>query len=159
MMKTDDIYFESIRPYIDSEVQEVVAHLVQQEEVQGILHHFYGDISREQLDKMVERSTSIYNFKETFLKPVIEAILKDSTFSLTISGKSKLVKRGEEKQLFISNHRDIILDSAFLNYLLYSSGLGFPRIAIGDNLLISEWIRVVVRLADAFIVKRSPSMR
>lgn len=159
MMKTDDIYFESIRPYIDSEVQEVAAHLVQQEEVQNILRHFFGDISSEQLDKMVERSTSIYNFKETFLKPVIEAILKDSTFSLTISGKSKLVKRGEEKQLFISNHRDIILDSAFLNYLLYSSGLGFPRIAIGDNLLISEWIRVVVRLADAFIVKRSPSMR
>lgn len=159
MLKTDDIYFDSIRPYIDSEVQEAATNLLRQEEIQGILHHFFGTISEEQLEKMLEQATSIARFKEIFLKPIIEQITKASTFSLTISGKSKLAKRGDEKQLFISNHRDIILDSAFLNYLLYSSGLGFPRIAIGDNLLISEWIRMVVRLADAFIVKRSPSMR
>lgn len=159
LRKTDDAYYDSIRPYIDSEVEGVLRHLLQVEEIKGVIAHFFGEVSPEQLKAMVAGSTSIGTFKATFMKPVVERVIKESTFSLTISGKSKLAEAGDKKYLFISNHRDIILDSAFLNYLLYTSGLGFVRIAIGDNLLISEWIRAVVRLSDAFIVKRSPSMR
>lgn len=157
--KTDDPYFDSIRPYIDSEVQDALKALMQQEEIKGVIQHYFGVLSPEELEAMIARSTSITGFKATFMKPVVDQILKASTFSLTISGKSKIAKAGDKKFLFISNHRDIILDSAFLNYLLYTADLGFVRIAIGDNLLITDWIRAVVRLADAFIVKRSPSMR
>ena len=61
---------------------------------------------------------------------------------------------------FISNHRDIVLDSAFLSILLIANG--FPttvEIAIGDNLLIRPWIRTLVRINKSFIVQRSASIR
>lgn len=159
LISTSDAYFESIRPYLDSEVQEATQKLVQEEEIKKILHRMFGDMGGNQLSALISECQSVASFKVTMAKPVIEHIIKNSTFSLTMSGKSKLDRSGAEKYLFISNHRDIILDSAFLNYLCIEAGLTLPRIAIGDNLLITDWIRSVVRLCDAFIVKRRPSMR
>lgn len=159
LISTEDAYFESIRPYLDSEVQEAVQQIIKEETILAVAHEVWGDISEGQLGAMAAECKSIKDFKVKMAKPIIDYILKHSTFSLTMSGKSKLDRSGGEKYLFISNHRDIILDSAFLNYLSIEAGLPLPRIAIGDNLLITEWIRAVVRLSDAFIVKRKPSMR
>ncbi|MDO5017471.1 MAG: 1-acyl-sn-glycerol-3-phosphate acyltransferase [Porphyromonas sp.] len=159
LLSTKDSYYDSIRPYIDSEVQEVLPELLEQPEVRGLMNHFFGGISEDQLRQMVQASDSIANFKKIFLKPVVEKIIESSAFSLSISGKRKLDRSGKEKYLFISNHRDIILDSGCLNYLMIEADMPMPRIAIGDNLLIKDWIYKLVRLADAFIVKRKPSMR
>lgn len=159
LLKTSDPYFESIRPYLDQEVQGVLEQLLGDEQTRKTLEQLTGVIPDPVLHKMMAEATSIASFKVIFMKPIVEKILKASTFSLTISGKSKLDRSGKEKYLFISNHRDIILDSAFLNYLCIEAQLPLPRIAIGDNLLITQWIRDIVRLSDAFIVKRKPSMR
>ncbi|HHT30683.1 1-acyl-sn-glycerol-3-phosphate acyltransferase, partial [Petrimonas mucosa] len=61
--------------------------------------------------------------------------------------------------LYISNHRDIVLDAAFLNILLFDRGTDTCEIAIGDNLLIYRWITDLVRLNKSFIVKRGVSVR
>ena len=61
--------------------------------------------------------------------------------------------------IFISNHRDIILDSAFLNTHLIAANVPLTEIAIGDNLLIFEWIRKLVRLNRSFIVERNLPVR
>lgn len=159
LLKTSDPYFESIRPYLDQEVQGVLEQLLGDEQTRKTLEQLTGVIPDPVLHKMMAEATSIASFKVIFMKPIVEKILKASTFSLSISGKSKLDRSGKEKYLFISNHRDIILDSAFLNYLCIEAQLPLPRIAIGDNLLITQWIRDIVRLSDAFIVKRKPSMR
>lgn len=157
--QTSDPYFEEIRPYLDGEVQEELWELLTSEEVQGIVQHFFGELGEEQLRKMVRHAESVADFKKTFMAPVAHKIREASTESLTISGCSHLDRSGEEKYLFISNHRDIILDSAFLNLMMLQQDLSLPRIAIGDNLLITPWIKALVRLAGAFIVKRKPSMR
>lgn len=158
-ISTSDPYFDSIRPHIDSEVNAVLATTLQEETLQAVIHAVFGNISQDEIGGMANACHTICDFKIGIVKPILDYILKHSAFSLTMSGKSKLDKGGAEKYLFISNHRDIILDSAFLNYLFIEAGMPLPRIAIGDNLLIKEWIRNVVRLCDAFIVKRSPSMR
>lgn len=159
LLHTSDEYFEPIRPYIDEEVNAAIQSIIRLEEVQGIIHSFFGDISKGQLDQMVDEARSVYDFKRLFLAPVAGSIRERSTFSLSMSGKSHLDRSGAEKYLFISNHRDIILDSAFLNLLCLENGFSLPRIAIGDNLLLTEWIHKIVRLADAFIVKRSLPIR
>ncbi|MDD7437997.1 MAG: 1-acyl-sn-glycerol-3-phosphate acyltransferase [Bacteroidales bacterium] len=159
LINTGDAYFESIRPYLDSEVQEGVQSIMKEEMLVKIMKQVYGEINEEQLKAIVAQCHTIFDFKVKMVKPVLDYLLKHTTFSLTMSGKSKMDRSGAEKYLFISNHRDIILDSAFLNYLCIEAGLPLPRIAIGDNLLITDWIRAVVRLCDAFIVKRHPSMR
>jgi 1-acyl-sn-glycerol-3-phosphate acyltransferase len=83
-------------------------------------------------------------------------IAKMTTFSLTISGRSRVPK--DIPCTFISNHRDIVLDAAFLNALLLDIGHGMTRVAIGDNLLIHPWIDTIVRLNNCFIVKRDISV-
>ncbi len=159
ILRTDDSYFDSIRPYLDSEVDSILPALIQDKTVRGILTKVFGNIPDTELDNMIKATHSIETFKTKFMVPVVGKVIHDTTFSLTWSGKSKLDRTGKIKYLFISNHRDITLDSAFLNYLCVEAGLPIPRIAIGDNLLIQPWIRDVVRLSDAFIVRRHPSMR
>jgi len=61
--------------------------------------------------------------------------------------------------LFISNHRDIILDAGFLNYLIFSKGMNTTQIAIGDNLLLYPWIEHAVKLNRAFVIKRGLAPR
>ena len=85
-------------------------------------------------------------------------VAKATTFSLTISGRSRLPK-DKAPCTFISNHRDIALDASFLNVMLYDVGYGMTQVAIGDNLLIRSWIETVVRLNNSFIVKRNIPVR
>lgn len=157
--KTSDDYFADIRPLLDSEVQNQLRELVRVPEVQRVIKNYLGQISEQELASQINSIQSINEFKAKLLQPVVAVIQKRSTFSLTSSGKSNLDRSGKEKYLFISNHRDIILDSAFLNILMLEVGMGLPRIAIGDNLLLAPWIRTLVRMAGAFIVKRKPSIR
>lgn len=159
LLSTTDEYFESIRPFLDQEVKPALRSIIEEEEVQQIIRRFFGELSKEEMLQMADDVQGVYDFKENFLAPVAQSIRDKSTFSLTISGKSKLDRSGAEKYLFISNHRDIILDSAFLNLLCLENGMSMPRIAIGDNLLLTDWIYKIVRLADAFIVKRSLPIR
>ena len=85
-------------------------------------------------------------------------VANKTTFSLTISGRSRLPK-DKQPCTFISNHRDIVLDASFLNVMLYDVGYGMTQVAIGDNLMIRPWIETLVRLNNSFIVKRGVSVR
>lgn len=159
LLKTSDEYFADIRPLLDEEVQSALEILIQQPEIQMIVKEILGKSSKEELREIVAVSTSVNEFKRHVMAPAADTIRQKSTFSLTSSGKSYLDRTGREKYLFISNHRDIILDSAFLNLLMLEAGLSLPRIAIGDNLLIMPWIKTLVRMSGSFIVKRKPSIR
>lgn len=156
---TSDDYFESIRPALDSEVPELLSRLLSDPEVQPIIDKITPDLSRDERQSLLGSIKGVTDFKLNIVKRVLSKLAEETTFSVTSSGKSNLDLSGETKYLFISNHRDIILDSALLNLECAHSGLPLPRIAIGDNLLLRPWIHTVVRLCDAFIVKRKPSIR
>ena len=97
-------------------------------------------------------------FKSTLAYDAVMTVAKNTTFSLTISGRSRLPK-DKAACTFISNHRDIVLDASFLNVMLYDVGYGMTQVAIGDYLLIRPWIETLVRLNNSFIVKRGVSVR
>jgi len=84
---------------------------------------------------------------------VEELILIRSVESLTSSGLENLDQN--TSYLFISNHRDIILDSTLMNYLILKNGMNATEIAIGDNLLIEKWIEYIVKLNRSFVVRRN----
>jgi hypothetical protein len=87
------------------------------------------------------------------MKPIVKYILRKCSNGATFEHQN--ITAGEERYTFMSNHRDIVLDSAFLDYLLHINK--FPttcEIAIGDNLLIYPWIEKVVKLNKAFTVRR-----
>lgn len=153
----DERYFEEIRPFYDSEVPEVVERLLQDPEASKLLSYLLGDRLDEA--KHQTKCATVSAVKSGVIAPLLKELLSKTSFSYTSSGKSTLDKTGKEKYTFVSNHRDIILDSAILNLVLLEAGMPMPEIAIGDNLLLKPWIRDAVRLSGAFIVKRSPSVR
>lgn len=149
------INFDDIRPFNDSEVDEHLHLLLGDNHFQHILTYMFKDQAR--IDQVRLLLANIHTVKDLQLKfvhqLVNDLILKRSTDGLTSSGLQKLDKN--TSYLFISNHRDIVLDSAILNYLIVLEGMNTTQIAIGNNLLIEKWIEYAVKLNRAFVVRRN----
>lgn len=149
------INFDDIRPFDDSEVNHYLGLLLQDESFQHILQFSFKDQAK--IDQIKALLSHVYTIKDLQLKFVYQMvedlILKKSTDGLTSSGLDKLDKNAS--YLFISNHRDIILDSALMNYLIVLEGMNTTEIAIGNNLLIEKWIEYTVKLNRAFVVRRN----
>ena len=149
--------FDDIRPYNNDEVMGAIERLSSSEGLQNALRFIIPDLDWEQFVGTMRMCKTKEQFKAIFAYNAVMEIAKKTTFSLTISGRSRIPEN--KSCTFISNHRDIILDAAFLNALLFDIGHGMTQIAIGDNLLIHPWIDTIVRLSNCFIVKRDISAR
>lgn len=150
--------FEDIRPLNQDEVQAAIEELLASEEFRYALRYVKPDLDWDQLSAAMRACKTKEQFKSTLAYDAVMTVAKKTTFSLTISGRSRLPE-GKPACTFISNHRDIVLDASFLNVMLYDVGYGMTQVAIGDNLLIRPWIKTFVRLNNSFIVKRGVSVR
>lgn len=149
--------YDSIRPYLDEEVPAVVAQLIDQPELRHVLSAL---LSKEETTALIQQLKGIHSvddFKQHISYPLVVQLAKRTTFSVSLSGASRL--GGDLPTTFITNHRDIILDSAFLNLVMRERNYLMPRIAIGDNLFGRPWIEAVVKLNDSFVVRRSLPIR
>lgn len=149
------INFDDIRPFNDSEVDKYIQLLLNEPRFQHILKFIFKE--KEKIEHAQVALAHIHTIKDLQYKFVYqlinELILKRSTDGLTSSGLENLDK--SKSYLFISNHRDIILDSAILNFLIVLEGMNTTEIAIGNNLLIENWIEYAVKLNRAFVVRRN----
>jgi 1-acyl-sn-glycerol-3-phosphate acyltransferase len=152
----ESINFDDIRPLNNDEVSAAIEELVASEKLRNALSYIMPDLDWDAFVETMRLCKTKEEFKATFSYNAVMTIAKLSTFSLTISGRSRLPHNA---CTFISNHRDIILDAAFLNVLLSDIGHGMTQIAIGDNLLIHPWINTIIRLNNCFIVKRNIPVR
>ena len=150
--------FDDIRPLNNNEVKDAIESLIANEEFKRALRYIKPDLDWEEFSAAMRTCQTKEEFKATFGYDAVITVAKKTTFSLTISGRSRLPK-DKAACTFISNHRDIVLDASFLNLMLYDVGYGMTQIAIGDNLLIRPWIETLVRLSNSFIVKRGVSVR
>jgi len=157
MKKNSDSYnFDDIRPVIDSEVSDTIEELIACEGLEEALRYVIPALDWEALKAKLRLCKTKAQFKSSISYDLVMTVVKLSTHSLTISGGERI---SNHACMFMSNHRDIVLDAAFLNVLLYDIGHGMTQIAIGDNLLIYPWIKPVFRLNNSFFVKRSVSVR
>jgi len=141
--------YNDIRAYNDSDVQGAVEELVKEPIFIRLVNAAFPGANFNDLLKLAKTTEDV---QRHFVLPYIERMLKESADELTFSGLENLTKG--QAHFFISNHRDIILDSTLLNYILLKNGFRSTEIAIGDNLLIFPWIKTLVRLNKSFIVKR-----
>jgi 1-acyl-sn-glycerol-3-phosphate acyltransferase len=157
--------YDSIRPFHDHEVPDVVARLVDNPELPKaaarlVLPEALHDTSLgEWITHIVLRHktrnlASIYDC-QMLLKSYFSRLVESTTASVTVSGLEKLSHDG--CYLFISNHRDIVMDSSLLNYLLDQAGHTTCRMAVGDNLLSNELAADLMRLNKSFVVERGIS--
>lgn len=149
--------FDDIRPYQPEEIPQAVDELEKDEEFRAVIEKAYPDVPFDELIRRARSCKSLLEFQKTipygFMERLIESCTDGIDFDYTGLQRDK-------NYTFISNHRDIVLDSAFLAKLLVDNGFtNTVEIAIGDNLLARPWIRRLVRLNKSFIVKRSASGR
>lgn len=149
--------FKSIRPLNDEEVKIAVDNIINNDTIKKGLDFLDLGFSFDSLKEVLKGCKSVYDFKKKIGYNIVNGIVRKTCFSLEASGRSKLDKN--KGYTFISNHRDIILDSAFINTLLFDYECKMPEIAIGDNLLIYPWIETLVKLNGSFIVRRNLSGR
>lgn len=150
--------FDDIRPVNNPEVKDAIEELVTNEDFERAFRYIKPDLNWSEFAATMRACKTKEEFKSTLSYDAVMTVAKNTTFSLSISGRSRLPK-DKAPCTFISNHRDIILDAAFLNVMLYDVGYGMTQVAIGDNLLIRPWIKTLVRLNNSFIVKRGVSVR
>ena len=160
--------FDDIRPYYDHEVRPTLDKLLKDDRFLNILaHHSYplltehcGALANWLTGVIARRKLKHVNTIRTF-QSIVESLLSKAisktTSKVTFSGLEQL-KKGQA-YLFLSNHRDIVLDPALVHYGLYQQGIETPRIAIGDNLLKKPFVSDLMRLNKSFIVKRSVAGR
>ncbi|HLN73950.1 MAG: 1-acyl-sn-glycerol-3-phosphate acyltransferase [Methylococcaceae bacterium] len=151
--------FDDIRPFNDSEVEKYIQLLLQDPYFNHILEFIFKVPEKVNYAKsMLLKIQTVRDLQHSFMYKLIEElILKPTTDGLTSSGLEHLEK--DKSYLFISNHRDIILDSALLNYLIVDKGMNTTEVAIGNNLLIDNWIEYAVKLNRAFVVRRNLPVR
>lgn len=150
--------FDDIRPLNDDEVQGAIEKLLANEEFKRAIRYIKPDIDWTHFVTLMHSCKTKEEFKSTLSYEAVLTVIKKTTFSLTLSGRSRLPK-DKKPCTFITNHRDIVLDASFLNILLFEAGYGMTQVAIGDNLLIRPWIETFVKLNNSFIVKRGVSIR
>ncbi len=150
--------FDDIRPLNADEVPLAIEELLASDEFKRAINYIKPNLDWDQFAAAMRTCKTIEQFKSTLSYDAVMTVAKKTTFSLTVSGRSRL-PQGRPACTFISNHRDIVLDASFLNVILMDLGYGATQVAIGDNLLIRPWIRTFVRLNNSFIVKRGVAIR
>ncbi len=145
--------FNEIRPYRDNEIHSIFEELMQEESFVELLKFLFPHIPIDVFIQKLLNVNSIKEFQIGIIYPYIQEIIKNTTQGLTIEGLDQLDPN--KNYIFISNHRDIVLDSAFLSVSLYDAGHDTCEIAIGDNLLIYPWITKLVKLNKSFVVRRN----
>lgn len=144
--------FDNIRSYRDEEVNAKLKELISDQGFIYILKKIFTDKRIANLSEELNEVNSVYDFQTKYISFYVESLINLSIPSLTVQGIEKLDKN--KSYLFISNHRDIIFDSALINHSLLAKGYSSSEIAIGNNLLIHNWIETLVRLNKSFIVRR-----
>ena len=156
--------FEDIRPYRDDEVRGVVDGLLQDLELSRALARFRyprcyrwfpGLLARLVQYGLRHELRRVYSIRDVqiIIEKYLDKLIETTTDGLTQSGLERL--DAGSSYLFISNHRDITMDPALVNYMLYHHGFDTVQIAIGDNLLKRPFLTSLMKLNKSFIVKRS----
>jgi 1-acyl-sn-glycerol-3-phosphate acyltransferase len=160
--------FDSIRPFDDTDLSVVLPKLFNTKEFIDSIVAFkfsawprfmrpaLGFFTRHYIIKKIAKINTLRAFQR-LVEPYMERMISTSTESFTVTGLEQLDL--SKACLFMSNHRDIALDPAFVNWALHINGQNTVRIAVGDNLLRKEWVADLIRLNKCFIVKRSATDR
>lgn len=149
--------YDDIRPFEASELQDVYKRLLANEQFRQVLAYLYPGVPAEAIGAKMAECKTCLEFQLAFCYGFLKDLMAKASKGLDMdSGSVDVTKR----YTFVSNHRDIVLDSALLDVLLYDAGFGTTcEIAIGDNLLALPWVKDLVRLNKSFIVQRSLSPR
>ncbi|MDR1756680.1 MAG: 1-acyl-sn-glycerol-3-phosphate acyltransferase [Culturomica sp.] len=148
--------FDSIRPYNEAEIVGARERLGQSAEFLSV----FSQLIQTDKDRITESLRSIRTldeFQSKFFGPAITAVIRNTSAGYSAEGLENI--QPGNAYLFVSDHRDIILDSAILNLILRTNGFKYTEAAIGSNLLVNDWVTDLVKLNSCFIIEREIPVR
>ena len=149
--------FDSIRPFYDAEINAAISSTVNHPMMKSLMNFTFPEVEDEVWKEQLKKTHSIRDFQCNFIYHSIKKVLSKSSDGLTTSGFENLEQN--TSYLFISNHRDIILDTSLLNTCLFDHGLVMTASAIGDNLVQKAFLHTLAKLNRNFLVQRGLSPR
>ena len=149
--------FDSIRPFYDAEVNAAIREIVDDSMLAAMMQFTFPEDQSQSWKERMKHTHSLRDFQINFIYPAVKKVLEMSSDGLTVGGFDQL--EPNTAYLFISNHRDIILDTSLLNACLYENGLVMTTSAIGDNLIKKPFIHILSRLNRNFAIKRGVTGR
>ena len=147
--------FDNIRPYNPDELHDAFSRLINEPTFLALIQQFMPQIPLEHVRAQMLTIPNATVFQKTFIVPLLNDIEAKHSKGITASGIDTI----QQPALFVSNHRDIVMDSALMDLVLFRAGLDSVEIGIGDNLLAAPWIRTLVRINKSFIVQRGLPVR
>ena len=145
--------FDAIRPFEPEELPASYDRLVANPQFRAVVGMLYPQVPFEALEKKMRACNTSMEFQLAFCYDFLEMLMAKASLGLDIDVEAIDVSK---RFTFVSNHRDIVLDSALLDKLLVDAGFKTTcEIAIGDNLLSLPWVKDLVRINKSFIVERS----
>ena len=149
--------FDDIRPYNDSEVHPALERIVANPLFSNISNYLFPGIDENIFKSTLMSCYTKDDFQVKVMSRIVDKILADTTTGVTFGGLEYF--NGGKKHLIVSNHRDIVLDSAIIQLILYKHNVETTEIAVGDNLITSSFIEDICRSNKMIKVVRSTSPR
>lgn len=149
--------FDDIRPYCDEEIPAAMQRIVKSNFFGLLCTYVYPDLNPKDVREMMLSFRTIRDFQLEVMKCVNEQVIARSTTAFTYSGVEQLDP--QKKYLFVSNHRDIMLDACLLQYILYRNGHETSEITFGANLMSSPLVIDIGKCNKMFRVERGGTMR
>jgi hypothetical protein len=153
MIEIGELNFDDIRPYQDDEVPAVIERVLKNEHFYKVVELAYPGMTVDTIQQMMRSCKTVYDFQKNISAKAVWEVLKKTSDELSYGGFENISR--EHAHLFISNHRDIILDSAILNICLIKEDVPSTETAIGSNLLSSELATDLSKLNKNFVVNRN----
>ncbi len=149
--------FDAIRPFYDAEINPAIQKVIDHPMMKALMNFAFPNVEEEQWKEQLRKTHSIRDFQCNFIYQALMQVLRKTSEGMTTSGFENL--EPNTSYLFISNHRDIILDTSLLNACLFDNGLVMTASAIGDNLVQKDFLHVLSKLNRNFLVQRGLSPR
>lgn len=151
--------FESISPYNDEEAAFALGILADSPILVGVSKYFFPEQPETYLKDTLKNIKTVDDLQVLVMSRIIERVLAFTAHNFSYDGTSNLTGLDGKKFLALSNHRDIILDPAITQLVLYRNGIPTTQIAVGDNLITSKTIEYLIRSNKMIKVVRGISSR
>jgi 1-acyl-sn-glycerol-3-phosphate acyltransferase len=144
--------FDFIRPYYDAEINGALKDTVDHPMMKALMEFTFPGVDEEVWKTQLKKTYSIRDFQSNFIYHSIQKVIELTSEGVTTTGFETLEQN--TSYLFISNHRDIILDTSLLNACLFENGLVMTASAIGDNLVKKTFMKTLAKVNRNFLVLR-----
>lgn len=149
--------YDNIKFYPDSEVNKVLLTLTSHPMFKELMSFTFPDKDETYFQQLFQSIHSIYDFQSKVIYHTMQRILEKTSESLTSNGFNQL--QDDKSYFYISNHRDILLDTSLLNVKLYENNKIMTASAVGDNLVQKSFLMSLAKLNRNFIIRRGLSAR